>query len=203
MLLIGLTVSQCAAELPSHASAREALTSVRLLNDTWNLESNAVLRSEAFADHADQEGYAPIASLFRAAAASQRVHARSLSVAVKRLGQQPEVVLDRFVVTSTSENLLAEIALHARYKEETLPAMVLALKQEHFVAATRSMADARRSESSLIDYFKETAEHLGTSRKAVKATYYVCKQCGYMTRSTNFHVCKVCHHFREKHEAVS
>lgn len=202
-LLVGLMVSQSVAELPSRPSARDALTSVKALNDAWNLESNAMLRSSAFAEKADREGYAPVASLFRAAAESQRVHARNLATALRKLGQQPEAAPVRFVVNSTAENLRAEIALHASYREEVFPALVSALKRENFVAATRSMGDASRTESSLVNYFKEAAGHLETSRKAVKVTYYVCNQCGYMTRSANFHVCKVCYHFREKHQAVS
>jgi rubrerythrin len=203
VLFVGLMVSQCVGESPGHTRARDALTSVKVLNDAWNLENNARLRSEAFAEKADQEGYAPVASLFRAAAESQRVHARNLASALRKLGQQPEAVAERFVVNSTAENLRAEIGLHSRYREEAFPAMLRALKREHFAAAMRSMTDASQTESSLVSFFKDATEHLGTSRKAVKATYYVCNQCGYMTRSANFHVCKVCYHFREKHLAVS
>ncbi|MBZ5655961.1 MAG: rubrerythrin [Acidobacteriia bacterium] len=201
--LIGLLVLQSAAEVPSPTRARDALTSVKILNDAWNLENNAMLRSSAFAKKADEEGYGPVASLFRAAAQSQQVHARNLATALKKLGQQPEAVLENFEVNSTEENLRAEIALHLSYEAEAFPTMVSALKRENFVAARRAMGDASGTELSLVKYFTEAAEHIGTSRNSDRVTYYVCHQCGYMTRSANFRVCKVCYHFREKHEAVS
>jgi len=202
VLLVGAMVSQCFAESPP-ASARDALTSVRVLNHAWNLENNAMLRSRAFAVKADQEGYGPVASLFRAAAQSQRVHARNLAIALGKLGQRPEVILENIEVNATAENLRAEIALHSNYVVEDFPWMVAALKGENFVAAKRAMGDASGTETSLVNYFKEAAEHLGTSRNTDRVTYYVCHQCGYMTRRVNFQVCNVCYHFRAKHEAVS
>ena len=157
----------------------------------WNLENNAMLRSSAFAKKADEEGYGPVASLFCAAAASQRVHARNLATALKKLGQQPEAVPENFEVNSTAENLRTEIALHSSYKAEAFPKMVSALKRENFVAARRAMGEAGGTELSLVKYSKRPRRTLEVPEIEAGVTYYVCHQCGYMTRSANFQVCKV------------
>jgi rubrerythrin len=192
MVLLGLTAAQCFA----------GLTTVTVLNDAWNIENNAMRRSNAFAERADQEGHAGVASLFRAVAQSQRVHARNLAASLKKLGSQPVAVTQTFAVTSSDENLHAELAVHAGYVHQIFPAFLSALKREGFSFALRSIEDASRSEASYVSYMRE-AEHLDPALNAVKTIYYVCNQCGYMTQSRHFQVCKVCYHFRRQHEPVS
>lgn len=203
LMVMGSTVAQCLAETQRNATSRDALASVKALNHAWNLENNGVLRSNAFAEKADQEGYAPVGSLFRALAQSQRIHARNIAAALTKLGWQPATVSQTFSVGSTAENLRAEINLHSALARKGFPTLLADLKHENFTAALRSVSETSRSEASYGAYLQYAAEHLEKAQKQLKTTYYVCKQCGYMTKSVNFHVCKVCYHFREKHEAVS
>ncbi len=203
LMVMGPTVAQCIAETQRYATSRDALASVKVLNDAWNLENNAVLRSNAFAEKADQEGYAPVGSLFRAVAQSQRIHVRNIAAALRKLGWQPVTVSQAFSVGSTAENLRTEIDLHSTLTRRGFPALLAALKRENFTAALRGVSEASRSEATYGAYLQDAAEHLEKAQKQLKNTYYVCRQCGYMTKSVNFHVCKVCYHFREKHEAVS
>ena len=175
-LLVGALASQGFAEIKGGSNA--ALKSVKVLRDAWNLENNAMLRSRAFAQKADEEGYGSVASLFRAMAQSQQVHARNLALALKKVGHQPEVVPQTFEVRATAENLRTEITLHAGYQETTFPAFTAGLQREHFKAALRSMSDASRVEASFIDYLGYASEHLGTLQKSLKTNYYVCRQCG-------------------------
>ncbi len=200
-LLVGALASQGLAEVKG--ASNEALKSVRVLSDAWNLENHAMLRSREFAEKADQEGYGSVASLFRSIAQSQQVHARNLALALKKVGRQPGVVPETFAVRSTAENLRAEIALHTSYQEVAFPAFTAGLQREHFRAALRSMSDASRTEAAFIDYLGYASEHLGTLQKSLKTNYYVCQQCGYLTSQLSTYGCKVCYHMRDKHVAVS
>ena len=200
-LLVGGLASQGFAEITGTSNA--ALKSVRVLNHAWNLENNAMLRSRAFARKADEEGYGSVASLFRAIAQSQQVHTRNRALALKKLGYQPEVASESLEVRSTAENLRAETAVQAGYQRAAFPNLIASLQREHFRAALRSVSYASFAETSFVDYLGYASEHLRTLKKSAKTSYYVCQQCGYLTKSLSTNGCKVCYHLREKHVVVS
>ncbi len=118
-----------------------------------------------------------------------------------KLGSQPATVAETFVIGSTDDNLRVEIAFHSACLQQTFRGFRSALQGEQFSFALRDMDDALRSEASYVSYLQE--EHPSTAQKALKTTYYVCNQCGYLTRRRDFQVCKVCYHFRRQHEPVS
>jgi len=76
-------------------------------------------------------------------------------------------------------------------------------RYEGFVMVTRTLSDASRTEQSLVNYYTAASAHLDSSRGRSAVTHYVCRICRYITTNADFHVCKVCYHSREKHEAVS
>jgi rubrerythrin len=195
-----LTVSVNAQVAARHPGAP---ATVAMLNDAWNLENHELQRSVAFAQKAEQESYTPVASLFRASAAAELVHLRNLTLAMKKLGYAPDAAAEPFAVGSTGENLQLEIAAHVNYRDKVLPGLLGSARREGFRSALRSLSDAGRTEESLVKYYTRASEELESSKGKLRQTYYVCSKCGYMTTNLNFHVCKVCYHFRERHEAVS
>src|ERR1035441_8687898 len=69
--------------------AAAATTNSKTLNNlqtAFNGESNAHVRYVAFADKADKEGYGEVASLFRAAAKAEEVHAANHAAVIKKMG---------------------------------------------------------------------------------------------------------------------
>src|SRR5512140_22677 len=79
------------------------------LQTAFNGESNARARYLAFAVQADQEGHGPVASLFRAAARAEQIHAANHAAVIKKLGAEPVANIETPVVKSTRENLAAAI----------------------------------------------------------------------------------------------
>ena len=197
LMLIGTAHAQF---LRSHPGAT---STVAILNDTWNFENNEMRRSIAFAQRADEEGYSPVASLFRASVAAERVHLRNLALAMKKLGYEPEAVPELVAVKSTAENLRLELSSHSIYRENVLPALLAQARQEGFRGAIQGLTDAGRTEESLVKYYAGALAHLDSGKSKLSETYYVCSTCGYITTNPDFHICKVCYHTREKHEAVS
>ena len=74
--------------LPNGAMA--ATKTLDNLQAGFNGESNAHARYLAFAEKAGQEGYGEVASLFRAAAKAEEVHAANHAGVIKTLGGTPQ-----------------------------------------------------------------------------------------------------------------
>src|SRR5450756_995798 len=99
--VLALTLALIA--LPSGAAA--ATTTLDNLQAGFNGESNAHSRYLAFAEKADQEGYGEVASLFRAAAKAEEVHAANHAAVIKKMGGTAQAKIETPVVKSTKENL--------------------------------------------------------------------------------------------------
>jgi rubrerythrin len=202
ILIAGLTLIGT-AQAQLRRSHPGATSTVAILNDTWNFENNEMRRSIAFAQKADEEGYVPVASLFRASIAAERVHLHNLALAMKKLGYEPEAVPELVAVSSTAENLRLEISSHGIYRENVFPVLLAQARHEGFRGAIQRLSDAGRTEESLVKYYAAALAHLDSAKGKLRETYYVCSACGYITTNADFHVCKVCYHSREKHQAVS
>src|SRR5579863_3519741 len=75
------------------------------LQAAYNGETNAHFRYLSFARGADEEGFAPVASLFRAAAQSEEIHAKNHAEVIRELGAEPKADVAAVVIRSTFENL--------------------------------------------------------------------------------------------------
>lgn len=79
------------------------------LQAAFNGERNANARYLAFAQKADEEGYGEVASMFRAAAKDEEIHANNHAAVIRQLGAEPVAHLEHARVRSTDENLKAAI----------------------------------------------------------------------------------------------
>ncbi|HEX7334620.1 MAG TPA: rubrerythrin family protein, partial [Pyrinomonadaceae bacterium] len=77
------------------------------LQTAFNGESNAKARYLAFAQKAEAEGYGKVASLFRAAARAEDIHANNHAEVIRKLGATPTADVKTPEVKSTAENLQA------------------------------------------------------------------------------------------------
>src|SRR5690242_7228760 len=80
-------------------------TTIEHLQEAFNGESNAHYRYLAFAAQADVEGFHQVASLFRATARAEEIHARNHADVIRMMGGQPKSKIEKPVVKSTRENL--------------------------------------------------------------------------------------------------
>lgn len=161
------------------------------LQSALDNEFNARVRYRAFADKAIEDGYGEVASLFRAAARAEEVHAgRFMSLALSRGGSGQAMTQD-VDVKSTKENLSLLVSTEKRERDVLYP-----LFAEHATAA----GDKRAAEvfelvrSAEIEHFNLCQEasanlekHTGPSK-----TYYVCKGCGYTTAVRTGGKCPLC-----------
>ena len=174
---------------------------VENLQTAFNGESNAHARYLAFAVKADQEGYAGVASLFRAAARAEEIHAANHLAEIQKLGVSARAKIDPPVVKSTKEKL--EVAIRGqRYERDIMyPDFYKQARAVGNTDAFRTFNYAREAEAEHAKLFEEAYSNLDNMRG--KTAYYVCTVCGFTTTNLDFAKCHTCFSAKEKFVAVS
>lgn len=99
-----LSIGLGAGTLPAQPSDGMSMQTMKNLHATLNGERNAHARYFGFAQKADGEGYGAVASLFRAAAASDGVYGNSHEQTIWRLKGEPVVQFTYFTTTELNFN---------------------------------------------------------------------------------------------------
>ena len=149
----------------------------QFLKEAFAGESQANRKYLAFAAKADQEGYAQVARLFRAAAEAETVHAHNHLRALAG-------------IKSTKENLQEAIAGETHEFKTMYPGMIEAAKAEGNKQAERTFHFANEVEKIHAKLYQNLLDNLGQSRGTYP--YYVCPVCGYTAEKEAPGTCPVC-----------
>lgn len=201
---VALFIALCCASL-SYA-AKEPVkvgTTLENLQAAFNGESNAHARYLAFAQKADEEGYASVASLFRAAAKAEEIHASNHAVVIKKLGGAPEAKIEKPVVKSTKENLEAAQKGEIYERDEMYPAFLKKARQDGNTDAIQTFNYAKTAEAEHARLYGEDLKEIATLKGAAKKNYFVCGTCGYTVTKVDFAKCPSCFSPKDKYEQVS
>lgn len=177
------------------------------LQAAYNGESNASARYALFAKKADEEGYGKLASLFRAAAKSEGIHAENHAVVIKKMGGKPGTVngwqLEKWVpaAKSTRENLEEAIKGETYEFKSMYPAFLAKARAERNTAAIRTFNYARQVEAGHAKLYQEALDHLA-AWKAPNQNFFVCSVCGNTVAVIDFKKCPVCDTPKEDYVAV-
>jgi rubrerythrin len=171
------------------------------LQTAFNGESNAHARYLAFAVKADQEGYGGVASLFRAAARAEEIHAANHLAEIKKLGGSGQAKIESPVVKSTKENLEAAVKGETYERDIMYPDFYMQARAVGNNDAFRTFNYARNAEAEHAKLFMAAFNNLENMRG--KATYYVCTVCGFTTTNLDFAKCHNCFSPKEKFVAVT
>jgi rubrerythrin len=170
-------------------------------------ESNAHAKYTAFAAKADEDGLHGIASLFRAAARAEQIHATNHSRVLHQLGSRSECEIHEVEVKSTLENLKA--ALNGeRYEIDTMyPGFLEEATGHKSTAAIRTFTFALEAEKTHARLYGEAIALLAAGKKdtwiADTRDFYVCPVCGYTSETEEEHErCPVCNCLWEKFEII-
>lgn len=162
------------------------------LQSAFNGESNAHARYLAFAQKADEEGYAQVASLFRAAAKAETIHAKSHSEVIKKMGGVPKANIEKVEVKSTKENLETAIKGETYEKDTMYPEFIKIAKEEKNMDALQSFNYAKTAEIEHAKLYSDALKNLDSLKGAKKIDYYVCTVCGFTTTKIDFAKCPSC-----------
>lgn len=158
----------------------------------------------AFAEKAEREGYPSVATLFRAAARAEEIHANNHAEVLRTLGATMGnlVSTTRPVVKSTKENLAWALDREIYERDSMYSEFLRLARQENAgSAAIRTLNYAHSAEGSHADLFAKALHDLRHS-KGILGTYYVCTVCGYTTSSLAFEECPSCADPKHDYEPV-
>jgi len=187
--------------LPNGAIA--ATKTLDNLQAGFNGESNAHARYLAFAEKADQEGYGEVASLFRAAAKAEEVHAANHAAVIKKLGGTPQAKIETPVVKSTQENLEAAIKGESYERDTMYPEFLKQARAEGNRDAVQTFNYAKTAEAEHAKLYSEALNNLPNLKGSQAKDYFVCTVCGYTTSKVDFSKCPSCFTHNDKYEKVS
>lgn len=172
------------------------------LQAAFDGESNAHARYVEFARKADQEGYGQVASLFRAAARAEEIHAQAHAEVIRKLGAEPKADLQKIEVESTRGNLEAALKGETYEKETMYPDFIKAAKAEGVRDAVKTFNLAKTAESEHAKFYAAALQDLEAWKGAAR-DFYVCTVCGYTMDKAPSEKCVSCFARPEKYVKVS
>lgn len=180
-----------------------AATTLENMQAAFNGESNAHARYLAFAHRAAGEGYGEVASLFRAAARAEEIHAANHAAVIKEMGGTPQAHLETLTVKSTRENLEVAIKGESYERDAMYPEFLKQARADHNTRAIRSLNYARTAEIEHAQLYTAALRHLDRLKGTDHGMFYVCPTCGFTVRDTNFEKCPSCFTAKEFFEVIS
>ena len=164
--ILALTLLLITAAIAAHATQSSPTRdrTVENLQTAFNGESNAHARYLAFAVKADQQGYGGVASLFRAAARAEEIHAANYLAEIQKLGGSAQAKIDSPEVKSTKENL--EVSIRGeRYERDIMyPDFYKQARAMGNNDAFRTFNYAREAEAEHAKLFEEAYRNLDNMR---------------------------------------
>lgn len=149
------------------------------LHEAFAGESQANRKYLAFAKKADQEGFAQVAKLFRAAAAAETIHAHAH---LRALGG----------IKSTAENLVvARDGEEYEYKS-MYPGFVAEAEKEDNKAALMAFKNAMAVEEIHAGLYGEAMEAVNGGKDLPATEIYVCEVCGNTVYGDAPDKCEIC-----------
>ena len=154
---------------------------LRNLLAAYESELKTSQRYLAFADRADTEGHPGIASLFRAAAHAEQIHANNQARALRHMGAFATADSSPCQVRGTLENLKSALSGENNEIDSVYPAFIDEAAARINATAARSFVWALEAEKTHAELYSEAIRLLET-----KATD------SWIGASRNFYVCPVC-----------
>jgi rubrerythrin len=177
--------------------ASENVVTVQNLLSALEGESNANAKYNAFATKADADGFHGAASLFRAAARAEQIHAGNHARVIVQLGGQASFKIHEIEVKSTLENLKTALA-GEQYEVETMyPGFLAEATAHNNTGAIRTFHGAFEAEKTHVRLYSEAIALVEAGKKdswvSKTKEFFVCPVCGYTSATPNEHErCPVC-----------
>ena len=188
------------AGIPTAAAATDTLAN---LQAAFNGESNAHAKYLIFAERADTEGYGAVASLFRAAANAEQIHANNHAKVIRSMGAEPQATIEAPEVGTTADNLAAAIKGETYERDTMYPEFLAAARAEGNRDALQTFNYAKTAEAEHAKYYAEALANLESLAGSDAVTYWVCSVCGYTTTTLDFTKCPSCFESKDNYVAVA
>ncbi|MGA2568977.1 MAG: rubrerythrin family protein [Terracidiphilus sp.] len=189
------------------AIAVENAKTVENLLAAYEGESNAHAKYTAFAAKADAEGWHGAASLLRAAARAEQIHAANHARVIKQLGGEAACEIHPVDVKGTLENLKTALAGETYEVETMYPGFLAEAEERKNTAAIRTFHGALEAEKTHARLYSEAIALVEAGKKdawvGAAREFYVCPVCGYTSETPEEHDrCPVCNCPWERFEKI-
>jgi rubrerythrin len=170
-------------------------------------ESNAHAKYTEFAAKADEEEFCGVASLFRAAARAEQIHAANHARVINQMGGRAECEIHPVKVNSTLENLKTALS-GENYEAYTMyPGFLEEAVERKSTSAIKTFTGALEAEKTHVRLFGQAIALLAAKEKGSwigeARDFYVCPVCGYTSETEEEHErCPVCNCPWERFEIV-
>jgi rubrerythrin len=159
------------------------------LKEAFAGESQANQKYRAFAQKAEQDGFANVARLFRTTAEAERIHAEGHLKALAGVG-------------STAENLKAAIAGET-YEFTSMYPPMLAQAEEEGHRAKLMFGYAVKAEAVHAELYRRALEAVEQNRDLAEARFYLCPVCGHIEFGAPPEKCPICGALGSKYVEVA
>lgn len=180
-----------AVSLPAAALPDEKVVLIDL-QMAYEGEINAQARYLAFARQADTEGYGEVASLFRAAARAEEIHAENHAVVIRDLGGIPFARVDGPMVRSTRDNLIAAVQIENEERDQMYPEFIANARAAGREDAVETLMRAQNAEADHAYLGALALVDLEQLRGSGATEFYVCPRSGRTWRREQLAGCLTC-----------
>ncbi|HET6208676.1 MAG TPA: ferritin family protein [Terracidiphilus sp.] len=175
---------------------------IRNLLAAFDGESNVHAKYQAFAIKADAEGLHGAASLFRAAARAEQIHADNHAQLIRHLGAEATATIHPIHAKSTPDNL-NDARVGERYEIDSMyPEFLREAKGHNNTEAMLNFARALDAEKTHARLFSEAIAVLESGWLIAARNYYICGACGYTSETPEAERCPICSLQWEKFEVI-
>jgi rubrerythrin len=198
LVVLPIPVSSAAA-----VPAADPAQTLANLQAAFNGESNAHARYLVFADEASAEGYGDVASLFRAAARAEEIHAANHAAVIESMGGVPTAKVETPEAKSTEENLAAAIAGESYERDTMYPEFLAQARADRNRDAIETFNQAKTAEAEHAKLYQGALDDLASLAGSSGMTYYVCTVCGFTVTKIDFDKCPSCFNPKDKYVALT
>jgi len=183
----------------------EDLTVIRHLETAFEEENKNTAACRAYASHADEEGFHGIASLFRAVARAEQIHAANHARVLRQMSVPAAVQIALPRVEGSLENLRATLADQRFEVDYLYPAFLTAAVPLVDSTAIRTFHWALEADKSHVRMLWHLIPRVGADRAGWAFTphqFFVCALCGYAAQETESQNCPSCNYLWERFETI-
>jgi rubrerythrin len=183
----------------------EDLTVIRHLETAFEEENKNTATCRAYAARADEEGFQGIASLFRAIARAEQIHAANHARVLRHMCGSATVHIPLPHVEGSLQNLRTALADQRFEVDYLYPTFLTAAVPLIDSTAIRTFHWALEADKSHVRLFWHLIPRVGADRAGWAYTphhFFVCALCGYVMQDPESDNCPSCNYLWERFETI-
>jgi rubrerythrin len=184
--------------------ATENENAVSNLLAAYEGELNAHICYKAYAVKAEAERMYGAASLFRAAARAEQIHAGNHARVIRHMGGEARAEIRSYRVKSTLENLKAALGGEQHEIDSLYPSFLVHATSQLDTSAMRSFVWAMESEKTHARLYQDAVASMeaGPGWTNDQIEFHVCTLCGYTAKKQEADNCPACNFVWDRFERI-